>query len=183
MVALLVSRVKRMDLLIDGILEYSRIGRIVNQAETIDLNHLLPEVIDSLAPPPNIGIKIAPRLPDLVGDKIRIQQVFANLIGNGIKFMDKPQGEITVNCADDGVFWRFNVTDNGPGIDPKYHDKIFQIFQTLHPRDEVESTGVGLSIVKKIVELYGGTISVTSEADQGSTFWFTFPKAGREEQA
>jgi two-component system sensor kinase FixL len=184
MADLLVGRVKRMDGLIDGILEYSRIGRIVGQTEAIDLNHLLPEVIDSLSPPSTIRIEIAPELPTLMGDTTRIQQIFANLIGNAIKFMDKPQGDIRVGCAYDGAFWRFSVTDNGPGIDPQYHEKIFQIFQTLHPRDEVESTGIGLAIVKKIVEFYGGQIWVESEVGKGSTFWFTLPKeANRNNKA
>jgi PAS domain S-box-containing protein len=175
MVDLLVGRVKRMDNLIDGILEYSRIGRIVGQHETIDLNRLLPDVLDLLSPPSSIRIAIAAELPPIIGDKTRIQQIFANLIGNAVKFMDKPQGEITICCLDDGPFWRFSVTDNGPGIDPKYHDKIFQIFQTLKPRDELESTGIGLSIVKKIVEFYGGRIWVESTLGQGSSFVFTYP--------
>jgi two-component system sensor kinase FixL len=175
---LLVGRVKRLDEMIDGILEYSRIGRMVRQTESVDLNGLLSEVIDLLAPPPAIRIEIAPELPTMVGDKIRIQQVFANLIGNAIKFIDKSQGEVAVGCADDGAFWRFSVTDNGPGIDPKYHEKIFQIFQTLQSRDDVESTGIGLSIVKKIVEFYGGKVWVESRTGKGSTFFFTFPKSG-----
>jgi two-component system sensor kinase FixL len=176
MADLLVERVKRMDALIDGILEYSRIGRIVGQEETIDLYGLLQEVIDTLSPPATVHIGIAQNLPMIVGDKIRIQQVFANLIGNAIKFIDKPQGEVVVGCMDDGAFWRFSVADNGPGIAPQYHEKIFQIFQTLQSRDELESTGIGLSIVKKIVEFYGGKIWVESQVGQGSTFWFTVPK-------
>ena len=176
MVNLLVSRVKRMDKLIDGVLEYSRIGRVTGRFEPIDLNQLLPEVIDSLTTPPKIQITIAPDLPVIIGDTIRIQQVFANLIGNAIKFMDKPRGIITISCKDAGADWQFSVADNGPGIDPKYHDKIFQIFQTLHPRDELESTGIGLTIVKKIVELYGGTIWVDLGVGHGSTFCFILPK-------
>ena len=176
MVNLLVRRVKRMDNLIDGVLEYSRIGRVASQFESIDLNQLLPEVIDSLTPPPNIRIAITPKLPVIVGDTTRIQQIFANLIGNAMKFMDKAQGIITIRCEDADADWRFSVADNGPGIDPKYHDRIFQIFQTLQSRDEFESTGVGLSIVKKIVEFYGGKIWVESKVGNGSTFYFTLPK-------
>jgi len=180
MVELLIGRVKRMDDLIHGILEYSRIGRMAVHAEPIELQHLLPDVIDSLSPPPHIQISIASALPVIHGDIIRIQQVFANLIGNAMKFLDKPQGIITIRCEEAGADWRFSVADNGPVIAPKYHDKIIQIFQTLHPRDEVESTGVGLAIVKKIVELYGGTVWVESEVEQGSTFFFTFPKSGEQ---
>ncbi len=178
MVTLLLGRVKRMDGLIDGILEYSRIGHIAGQVELLDLNQLLPDVIDSLSPPPNIQVIIASTLPVISGNIIRIQQVFANLIGNAVKYMDKSQGIITIRCEEVGANWQFNVTDNGPGIEPQYHNKIFQIFQTLQPRDEVESTGIGLSIVKKIVGFYGGKIWIESEVGKGTTFLFTFPKQG-----
>ncbi len=180
MADLLVGRAKRMDALIDGILEYSRIGRVMGEHMTIDLNRLLSDVLDWLEPPPTVRIEMTPNFPTVVGDKIRIQQVFANLIGNAIKFMDKPQGIINIDYEDAGLNWRFCVRDNGPGIDPKYHEKIFQIFQVLVPRDAFESTGIGLSIVKKIVESYGGTIGVESTPEQGSTFWFTVPKHARE---
>jgi PAS domain S-box-containing protein len=176
MLDLLSTRVKRMDNLIDGILEYSRIGRVMSKAEPIDLHTLLRDVLDTLSPLPTIQVELAHEFPVIVGDKIRIAQVFQNLIGNAIKFMDKPQGEVNVGCVDAGDDWQFNVTDNGPGIDSKHHEKIFQIFQTLHPRDEQESTGIGLSIVKKIVEFYGGKVWVESEPGTGSTFWFTLPK-------
>lgn len=176
MVKLLVGRVQRMDNLINGVLEYSRIGRFAGEDERIDLNRLLPDMLDSLAPPPTVQIMIAPEFPTIVADRTRVTQVFQNLLGNAIKFMDKPQGQIAVKWADDGACWRFSVKDNGPGIEPKHYDKIFQIFQTLHSRDEIESTGIGLAIVKKIVELYGGTIGVESEVGNGSTFWWTFPK-------
>ena len=177
MAALLLGRAKRMDDLIEGILTYSRIGRTVGQKTSIQLDTLLTGIIAWLAPPPTIRIEVAPNLPTLVGDGIRLQQVFANLLGNAVKFMDKPQGEIMVQCHDIGDYWRFSVADNGPGIAQKYHEKIFQIFQTLHPRDELESTGIGLAIVKKIVELSGGKIWFDSEIDKGSTFYFTWPKS------
>ena len=103
-------------------------------------------------------------------------QVFQNLIGNAIKFMDKDEGVINVSCVDEGELWKFTVSDNGPGIDKRYHDKIFQIFQTLMARDEHESTGIGLTLVKKIITLYGGSIRVESEVGKGSAFIFTLPK-------
>ncbi|MEK6559248.1 MAG: ATP-binding protein, partial [Planctomycetota bacterium] len=98
-----------------------------------------------------------------------------NLISNAVKYMDKPEGEIKIECSKEGNYWKFAVADNGPGIEEKYFEKIFQIFQTLKPRDEVESTGIGLSIVKKIVEMYGGKVWVESKVDCGSTFYFTLP--------
>lgn len=176
MVTLLINRVKRLDNLIDGILEYSRIGRVASYIEPIDLNRLVPEICDLLMPPPNIQITLTQKLPVILGDIARIQQIFANLIGNAIKFMDKPWGIITIGCEEAGSDWRFSVSDNGPGICAQYHDKIFQIFQTLHSRDEFESTGIGLTIVKKIVESYGGKIWIESIMGQGSTFYFTLPR-------
>ncbi len=173
---LLLSRVKRMDNLINGVLEYSRAGSVADQDEPVALNRLLSDVLDTLSPPPQIRVTAPPDLPMLEGDPTRIAQVFQNLIGNAIKFIGSSQGEIVVNCADAGEFWQFAVTDNGPGIEPQHHEKIFQIFQTLHSRDEHESTGVGLTIVKKIVEFYGGNIWVESQSGQGSTFKFTWPK-------
>ena len=174
---LLLQRVKRMDNLIDGVLEYSRVGRMNTKTELIDLNSLLPEVVDTLAPPPHITITLPDALPTVIGDRIRFSQVFQNLLGNAIKFLEKPRGEINISYEDVGTMWQFRITDNGPGIAPQHHDTIFQIFRTNQSRDEVESTGVGLTIVKKIIEFYGGTIAVESEVGQGSTFVFTLPKA------
>ena len=95
--------------------------------------------------------------------------------------MDKPEGLIKVSCAEDGEFWKFGIADNGPGIEKKHWERIFKIFQTLAPRDEFESTGIGLTVVKKIVEIYGGIIWLESEVGKGTTFLFTFPKAGAPE--
>jgi PAS domain S-box-containing protein len=176
MAALLINRVKRMDNLIEGILRYSRIGRLEESPEVIDLNALVNEALDLLNPPENITIRLDPDFPTIVAERTRMFQVFQNLIGNAIKFMGKPHGEIRVQCEDNGSSWMFKITDNGPGIEERFQERIFQIFQTLHPRDEVESTGIGLALVKKIVELHGGTIGVESEFGKGATFWFTFPK-------
>jgi signal transduction histidine kinase len=103
-------------------------------------------------------------------------QVFQNLIGNAIKFMDKEIGSIHIGCTEEKNEYVFYVNDNGPGIEHKYFAKVFQIFQTLNSRDVKESTGVGLALVKKIVELYGGTIWIESEKGKGCTFTFRLPK-------
>jgi signal transduction histidine kinase len=103
-------------------------------------------------------------------------QVFQNLLSNAVKYMDKPKGLIKVGCVEEDSFWKFNITDNGPGIEEKHFERIFQMFQTLAPRDEFESTGVGLTVTKKIVELYKGKIWVESKVGEGSTFFFTLPK-------
>ena len=98
-------------------------------------------------------------LPTVQYDRTRMMQVFQNLIGNAVKYMDKPNGIVKVICADEGSYWQFTIRDNGAGIHWRYFDKIFQLFQTLAPRDKVESTGVGLALVKKIVTMWGGKIS------------------------
>jgi signal transduction histidine kinase len=174
--ALLVSRTKRMHDLINGILEYSRIGRVKDQAVDTNLNELLKDVVDILAPPEDMQIMIQKDLPTVRYDKTRMMQVFQNLIGNAVKYMDKPKGIIKVICADEGSYWQFTIRDNGPGIHWKYFDKIFQLFQTLAPRDQSESTGVGLTLVKKIVTTWGGKIWVESEVGVGSSFIFTLLK-------
>lgn len=174
---LMKNRVTRMDALIDGVLEYSRVGRIKENQVAVDLNGLVGQVIQMLAPPPGVTVVVDGPLPTVVIERTRIQQLFQNLIGNAIKHLDKPQGEVRVACADAGERWTFSVTDNGPGIEPRHHERIFQLFQTLAPRDRKESTGVGLALVKKIVELYSGRVWVESQPGQGCTFFFTLPKA------
>ncbi len=173
---LLTGRVKRMQSLIDGILRYSRVGRIKEESVSVDLNEAVTEVINMIAPPENFDIKIENTLPTIVCERTRIQQVFQNLIGNAIKYMDKPKGEIMIGCEQENGFWKFMVSDNGPGIEEKYYDKIFQIFQTLQSRDEFESTGIGLSIVKKIAKMYGGDVWIESEVGKGTIFFFTLSK-------
>jgi PAS domain S-box-containing protein len=176
---LLISRVHRMGALIDGILQYSRVGRVKEAPAAVNLNQVVRDVIDLLAPPAHIIVTAEAALPTVMTEPTRIQQVFQNLISNAIKYMDKPEGKIHVGCADEGTHWRFSVTDNGPGIDQRHFERIFQLFQTLAPRDRIESTGVGLALVKKIVEMYGGEVTVQSRVGEGSTFAFTMPKAGR----
>ncbi|WUR15148.1 PAS domain S-box protein [[Empedobacter] haloabium] len=175
---LLINRVHRMGALIDGILQYSRVGRVRETLAAVDLDRLLAEVIDLLAPAPGVTLHVATGMPVVMAEPTRIRQVFHNLISNALKHMDKPAGEarIRVTWADEGEHWRFAVTDNGPGIDPRHFERIFQLFQTLAPRDRVESTGVGLALVKKIVEMYHGTVSVASAPGAGATFSFTLPK-------
>jgi two-component system sensor kinase FixL len=173
---LLVARVDRMHGLIEGILQYSRIGRIEEEKEQVNLGELVPQIVDLLAVPEHIEITICEELPVVEFERTRITQVFQNLLSNAVKYTDKPQGRITVDCRSDGTQWRFSVSDNGPGIDEKYHEKIFQLFETLLPRDQYESTGIGLTLVKKTIELYGGRIWVESRLGEGSTFFFTLPK-------
>ena len=173
---LLVNRVHRMGSFIDGILQYSRVGRVKEALTEVDLGQKVREVIDSLAPPANITVSIDNALPSVRIEPTRIEQVFQNLLSNAVKYMDKPEGRISIGCVDEGSAWKFSVSDNGPGIEQRHFERIFQLFQTLAPRDRIESTGVGLSLVKKIVEMYGGNITLESVIGQGSTFSFTLPK-------
>lgn len=172
---LLVSRVHRMSNLIDGILQYSRVGRVKEALVELNIGHVVQEVIDLLSPPANVTISIETPLPNIIAEPIRIQQIFQNLLSNAVKYMDKPRGEIRIACRPEDEYWKFSVSDNGPGIDSRHFEKIFQLFQTLAPRDRIESTGVGLALVKKIVEMYGGEIWIESIPGEGSTFYFTLP--------
>jgi PAS domain S-box-containing protein len=173
---LLKARIGRMHGLIEGVLQYSKVGRLKDKKEQVDINIVVAETIDLLDPPSNVEVKVNPNLPTVSYDRVRLQQVFQNLLSNAIKFLDKPKGLLEVVFKEDDSFYYFSVKDNGPGIEDAYFQKIFQIFQTLRAKDDYESTGIGLSIVKRIVELNGGSISVTSEVGVGSTFSFTIPK-------
>jgi len=176
MVNLLLARVKRMHDLIDGILQYSRAGRALEQVMEVDLGTVVPEVIAALAPPDNVSISLDGTFPVVRASRIKIEQVFQNLLSNAIKYSDKPQGLIRVGSSEEGGYWKFWVIDNGPGIADKDQERVFQLFQTLKPRDQSDSTGVGLAVVKKIVEAYGGKVWVESRLGEGSTFYFTLPK-------
>ena len=173
---LLRGRVHRMEALLNGLLEYSRVGRAELTPEQVDVNDLLTEVIQSLNPPSNFVIKIDPNMPTLLTTRIPLRQVFANLIGNAIKHHDQPEGLIHISVNELQNAYEFAVADDGPGIAPEYHRKIFTIFQTLEARDTKESTGIGLAIVKKIVESQGGAIDVEAEVDGGTTMRFTWLK-------
>ena len=172
---LLISRAERMKRLIDGILYYSKIEYVKEKKESVDLNVLVKEIIDLLDSPKQIAIRIESPLPTLVFERVHLHQLFQNLLSNAIQYMDKTEGEITVNGVADGPFWKFSVTDNGPGIEREYYEKIFRLFETLHSEDEGGGTGIGLALVKKIVERAGGKVCVESELGKGSTFFFTLP--------
>jgi signal transduction histidine kinase len=172
---LLKGRVHRMEALIDGILAYSRAGRVRERPARVDVGALLAEVVELLSPPMETRVIVAPGMPVITAERVPLQQVFLNLIGNAIKYTKRPDARIEVRSEPEGDFHRFAISDNGPGIAPQYREKIWQIFQTLAPRDKVEGTGIGLSVVRKIVEARGGRAWVESEPGHGSTFYFTWP--------
>lgn len=179
--ALLRGRVRRMEEMISGILEYSRIGRVQAAMVTVDVAALITEIGDMLGLPAGFRIEIEDDLPILRTPRLRLNQVLTNLIGNAVKHHHRDHGLIRIGCKDLGERYEFSVSDDGPGIAPEFHDKIFMIFQTLQPRDKLDSTGIGLTLVKKIVEELGGRIEVESQPGAGTTFRFTWPKEIREE--
>jgi PAS domain S-box-containing protein len=174
---LLRSRIVRMDTLIDGLLRYARAGRERDKPEPVDTRALLGEVVDLLGPPEGTRIELAADLPILQTERLPLQQIFLNLLGNAIKYghAEGEPAEVRISAREDGAFHEFTVEDHGEGIPPEYHAKVFAIFQTLQPRDKVEGTGIGLALVKKLVESRGGRVSVQSESGKGATFRFTWP--------
>lgn len=176
---LLKSRVQRMEALINGLLEYSRVGRRERQITEVAVDQILHSVIDSLDPPAGFAVQMPPELPTLHTHSTALSQVFANLINNAIKHHDRDQGTVEIRYRPLGDMAEFAIVDDGPGIAAQYHDKIFTIFQTLKARDDFESTGVGLSVVKKIVESENGRVWLESAVGEGSTFYFTWPMGSR----
>lgn len=177
---LLRGRVHRMEALIDGILQYSRAGRVREKPERVDIGKLVEDVADLLAPPPSARIETTPGLPALMTEKLPLQQVLQNLIGNALKYAHRPDALVRVSATDAGDMLEIAVADNGPGIAPEFHERIFGLFQTLDSRDKVEATGIGLAIVQKTVESRGGRVTVDSAEGAGTTFRFTWPKTPRE---
>ncbi|NET55619.1 MAG: PAS domain S-box protein [Symploca sp. SIO2E6] len=180
---LLRGRVHRMEELINGLLQYSRAGRLQSELELVDVEELLKLVIDSLAPPTTFTIEVMPGMPRFITERLPLEQVFANLISNAIKHNHHSHGKVVIYLAETTDCYEFAIADNGPGIAPEFHERIFVMFQTLEARDKVENTGVGLAIVKKIIEDKGGTISLESQRAQGATFRFTWPKQSMEQAA
>ncbi|PSF37846.1 hypothetical protein C7H19_07630 [Aphanothece hegewaldii CCALA 016] len=173
---LLQQRVQRMEDLIDGLLVYSRVGRNDTTSQTVDVNELLDEILDSLAPPSTFTIVIQNNLPTLNTKRLLLSQIFSNLISNAIKHHDRPNGRIEIAAIDQQQYYQFSVADDGPGIAPENYERVFDIFQTLKASTNNENTGIGLSIVKKILESEGGNIWLESFEGQGTTFYFHWPR-------
>ena len=174
---LLLERVERMYNLIEGTLQYSRAGRAEGKQVQVNLNNFVPEIINMVVPPDNITVTIENELPVIECEETHIMQVFQNLLSNAIKYMNEPQGWTKIGCVEQDGFWKFSIADNGPGIEEKHFENIFKIFQALPTSSNFQGTGVGLTVAKKIVELYDGRIWVESKPGEGSTFFFTLPKS------
>jgi len=174
--ALLRDRVRRMNDLIEGLLEYSRVGRTADSENLVDTRELIDEIIDSLSPVKGFKIIIEGEMPTFYVDRLQLGQVFSNLISNGLKHHGGTKGRIRVTGESYGDVYQFSVCDDGKGIAPEYHAKVFMMFQTLEASDFESSTGIGLALVKKIVEEHGGTIRLESALGKGTCFYFTWPK-------
>ena len=172
-IKLIRNNVEKMDTLINGILEYSTIGKNRIDVYDVDANKLIYDILGIIPIPSHIAVT-KNDLPIVKGNKYRLQQLFQNLIDNAISNNDKEQGKVVIGVKDKKDYWEFYIQDNGKGIEEIYFDKIFKTFEKLE--NNTKSTGIGLSIVKKIVNLYGGKIWLTSTLNQGTTFYFTLKK-------
>lgn len=174
-VNLIRENVEKMDTLIQGILEYSTIGKAKKALYDIDLNILIEDILVTIDNPNDINILVVSKLPVIKGDQHRLELLFYNLINNAIKFNDKKdKGFVNINFEDKNKYWQFSISDNGKGIEKQYFDKIFIAFQKLE--NDYKSTGIGLSIVKKIIETYQGEIWLQSTPNVETTFYFTIKK-------
>ena len=172
---LMKTRIARMEKLIQGILEFSKIGMTQVKKERIDLNELAAETFDGLNAPDNFKFNILHELPEVYGVKSLFIQLFANLASNAIKFNNKSQGYLDIGYKSCAINHQFSFKDNGPGIDKKYQEKVFAVFQTLDSEPSSRNTGIGLSITKKIVTTLNGTIKLKSEKDKGAEFIIELP--------
>ncbi|RZK14804.1 MAG: cyanobacterial phytochrome A, partial [Hymenobacter sp.] len=188
----LVRLSQRMEALIDSLLLMSRIGRLDLDVAPTDLNKLVGEVLDLLHPrleQTHTTVEVRGPLPTVLADATRLSEVFNNLISNALKYSNKPQPHLTIGeapvgtagvrgAANPAAYHVFYVQDNGIGIDPRHYESIFRIFRRLHAQDKFGGgTGVGLAIAKKMIEKHGGEIWVESVVGEGSTFYFSIPKA------
>jgi signal transduction histidine kinase len=176
LLVLMKSRTNRLQNLITAVLEYSRLSSTKGAKENVNVSELLDNILDLIVPPQNFRVIKQGNFPTLFTERIKLQQVLQNLISNGIKYNDKADGQVSISSIENGKYVRFDIKDNGIGIGKEYHEKIFGVFQTLEPKDRNDSTGIGLTIVKKLIEQQGGSITLQSELGKGSCFSFTWPK-------
>jgi PAS domain S-box-containing protein len=173
---MLKERVQKMQALIKGILEYAKASKLNTNFEDVDVNSLIKDVVGLIGVPDKFKIDYVGDFPVLSNSKVALEQIFSNLISNAVKYHNKENGNISIGYSENKKFHEFFVEDDGPGILKEYHNKIFEIFQTLQSKEKVDSTGVGLAIVKKVIEEQGGRIWVASDHGKGAKFIFSIPK-------
>ncbi|WP_300022021.1 PAS domain-containing sensor histidine kinase [uncultured Maribacter sp.] len=172
--ALMQEKVASMDKLIHGILEYSTANSSALDDSKVDLNEVITDIGETIFIPEHVKLVIPKELPTIMADRIKVHQVFQNIIGNAVVHIEREVGLVEVLYKDDGDFWQFTISDNGVGIPEEYHKKIFDIFQSIGNNER--STGIGLSIVKKIIDRYQGRVWVDSIVGEGTQFHFTIKK-------
>ncbi|MCK5649995.1 MAG: sensor histidine kinase, partial [Gemmatimonadetes bacterium] len=178
------ERVRRMDALIDGLLRYSRIGRVSHREYPVDVETLVRSVVDELNPPEEIEVRVTSPMPTLKTDEVLLNLVFRNLLDNAVKHHPGPTGVVEVSCQEREDHWEFAVSDDGSGIDARHHDRVFGIFQRLGHEGEGVGTGIGLALVKKTVEEGKGRVWIESEGipGQGTTIRFTWPRRKEDQR-
>jgi PAS domain S-box-containing protein len=170
------GRVRRLETLLDDLLLYSRAGRRRHAAESVDTHALVQRLVEELKPPQGMEIRIGEDLPRIRCERAPFTAALRSLLENAVKHHHQPAaGVVAISATTRGEWVEFCVADNGPGIAPQYHARIFEVFQTLRPRDELEGSGMGLAIVKKTVESAGGRVWVESAVGEGAAFRFTWP--------
>ncbi|MBL9129302.1 MAG: hypothetical protein JNL97_16750, partial [Verrucomicrobiales bacterium] len=179
LLALLRRRVLHLQRLVDGLLACARVGRSPEPETSVSVAQLLHDVIGVLAPPPQVVIDIPHSLPTIQGNPERLHQIFQNLLDNAVKYLDKPEGLIRVQATRQPGAWEFRVIDNGPGIPARYREKVFQIFQRLDTRGDIPGTGLGLTLVRRIIEARGGRAWIESAEGRGTAVCFTWTDRAR----
>ncbi len=172
------QRVERMEALLDDLLAYSRAGRVFGDAETINLTDLIGGITQMISPPDGMSVVAAGRLPILRAYRAPLELVLRNLIQNAVKHHDRDTGCVEISAEERDEWVELAVSDDGPGIESKYHDRVFGMFKTLRPRDQVEGSGMGLAVVRKTIESQGGKVWLESEG-RGACFRFTWPKSAQ----
>lgn len=174
---LLRSRVRRLETMLDDILRYSKAGHVVEPPQTVDTGELIDNITRLHPWGDSFCISCAGAMPVLHSPRTPLEQIFTNLIANGVKHHDRPEGRVTVQAVEHPTHWEFVIEDDGPGIPPEFHERVFGLFQTLKPRDQREGSGLGMSIIKKLVEWQGGKVWIVSEAGRrGTAVHFEWPK-------
>ncbi|HEX6926710.1 MAG TPA: ATP-binding protein [Longimicrobiaceae bacterium] len=170
------NRVTRMHAMIQGVLEYARIARYQPPPEPVDVGGLVREVIELLDPPERLDVQVE-SMPVVVTGRAPLQQVFYNLVGNAVRYAGGPRPRVRIGVRDAGQFHEFYVADNGPGMPERAQEKIWSLFHTVEPEERAQGTGIGLAVVKRLVEGQGGTVWVESRVGEGATFRFLWLKA------
>ena len=173
--AMLEERIEAMNRLLNDLLQYSRVGRMESAPELLLPTEVVEEVLQLLHPPATVHVCVQKEMPEIIAPKTALRRVFQNLIENAIKHRHREEGQIQVSARRLGQVVEFYVSDDGPGIAPRFHEKVFQVYQSLAP-PESGATGMGLSIVKKTVETYSGKIELESNEGEGAAFRFTWPQ-------